>query len=54
MLLALATHFETTGMRVVESWITGHKFDSQLKLTKDEAMEAARRVYAAVKVVLSR
>lgn len=42
--MALATHFETTGMRMVDSWIEHHGFDSPLKLTHDEAMEAARRV----------
>jgi hypothetical protein len=48
MLLALATHFETADMRLVESWITHHGFDSPLKLTDDQATEAARRVYVVV------
>ncbi|KAH8897722.1 hypothetical protein GQ53DRAFT_778019 [Thozetella sp. PMI_491] len=54
MLLALATHFESVDMHVVESWIVDHGFESQLKLAEDEAMEAARRVHAAVEAVTSR
>ncbi|KAL6892127.1 hypothetical protein GGI43DRAFT_414175 [Trichoderma evansii] len=51
MLLALATHFGATHMRVVESWITDHGFESPLKLTDDESVEAARRVYMVVEEV---
>lgn len=54
MLLALATHFGTADMRVVNSWIVGHGFDSPLKLTDDETMEAARRVHEAVEAANSR
>lgn len=48
MLLALATHFGSTHMHVVESWIADHSFESPLKLTDDESVEAARRVYMVV------
>ncbi|KID85531.1 hypothetical protein MAJ_11217, partial [Metarhizium majus ARSEF 297] len=48
MLLAIATHFGTADMKVVESWITGHGFDTPLKLTDEEATEAARRVFEEV------
>ena len=48
MLLALATHFGTADMGVVESWIADHGFDSPLMLTDDESTEAARRVHLAV------
>ncbi|EFW99119.1 hypothetical protein CMQ_5540 [Grosmannia clavigera kw1407] len=48
MLLALATHFETADMNVVDSWIKDHGFDTPLKLTDEEATEAARRVHLAV------
>ncbi|KAI1372423.1 hypothetical protein F4677DRAFT_456499 [Hypoxylon crocopeplum] len=54
MLLALATHFGAVDMHVVESWIMGHGFDSPLKLTDDETMEAARRVHLAVEATISR
>lgn len=47
MLLALATHFETADMNVINSWIKDHGFDSPLQLTDDEATEAARRVHEA-------
>lgn len=48
MLLALATHFGTTHMHVVETWIVDYGFESPLKLTEDESVEAARRVHMAV------
>lgn len=48
MLLALATHFGTAEMNVVDSWIADHGFDSPLILTDDESTEAARRVHLAV------
>lgn len=48
MLLALATHFGTTHMHVVESWIVDHGFEVPLKLTEDESVEAARRVHMVV------
>ncbi|KAK7418466.1 hypothetical protein QQX98_003958 [Neonectria punicea] len=54
MLFALATHFGTVDMQVVDSWIVGHGFDSPLKLTDDEATEAARRVLVAVEAATSR
>ncbi|PON23266.1 hypothetical protein TGAM01_v207793 [Trichoderma gamsii] len=48
MLLSLATHFGTTHMHVVETWIVDYGFESPLKLTEDESVEAARRVHMAV------
>ncbi|KAL7900501.1 hypothetical protein HDV64DRAFT_244371 [Trichoderma sp. TUCIM 5745] len=48
MLLALATHFGSAHMHVVESWIADHGFESPMKLTEDESMEAARRVHMVV------
>lgn len=48
MLRALATHFGTAQMEVLESWITDHGFDSPLVLNEDESTEAARRVHLAV------
>lgn len=48
MLLALATHFGAIHMHVVESWIADHGFESPLKLTEDESVEAARRVHMVV------
>jgi len=48
MLLALATHFGTAEMDVVESWITDYGFNSPLMLNDDESAEAARRVHLAV------
>ncbi|KAK0616652.1 hypothetical protein B0T14DRAFT_604894 [Immersiella caudata] len=54
MLLALATHFGTAEMNVVESWISDHGFDSPLMLTDDESTEAARRVHLAVDEAIAR
>jgi hypothetical protein len=54
MLLALATHFGTADMSVVESWITDHGFDSPLRLNDDESTEAARRVHLAVDEAIAR
>lgn len=54
MILALATHFGTADMRVVNSWIVDHGFDLPLKLTDDEATEAARRVHVTVEAATSR
>ncbi|KAM0462143.1 hypothetical protein ACHAO4_001340 [Trichoderma viride] len=48
MLLALATHFGSTHMHVVESWIADHGFESPMKLTENESVEAARRVHMVV------
>ncbi|KAM0514556.1 hypothetical protein ACHAPE_006852 [Trichoderma viride] len=48
MLRALATHFGSTYMHVVESWIADHGFEAPLKLTEDESVEAARRVHMVV------
>ncbi|KAH7143761.1 hypothetical protein EDB81DRAFT_796317 [Dactylonectria macrodidyma] len=54
MLLALATHFETADMNVVQSWIQDQGFDSPLKLTDDEAMEVARRIHMTAEEVTIR
>ncbi|KAK0727310.1 hypothetical protein B0T26DRAFT_128902 [Lasiosphaeria miniovina] len=54
MLLALATHFGTADMHVVESWIKDQGFDSPLKLTDEETQEAARRVHVAVDQAIDR
>jgi hypothetical protein len=48
MLLALATHFETTDLQVVDSWIKDHGFETPLKITHDESTEIARRVFKTV------
>lgn len=49
MLLAIATHFETTDIEVVNSWIKGNGFETaELELTKEEADQAARLVLEAV------
>jgi hypothetical protein len=50
MLLALATHFETTDLQVVDSWIKDHGFEAPLKMTHDESTEIARRVFETVLV----
>ena len=50
----LLSHFETIDMRMVESWIVDHSFDSPLKLTDKEATESAGRVHVAVEAVISR
>ncbi|KAK0725941.1 hypothetical protein B0H67DRAFT_598949 [Lasiosphaeris hirsuta] len=54
MLLALATHFGTAEMNVVESWIADHGFDSPLMLNNDESTEAARCVHLAVDEAIAR
>jgi hypothetical protein len=54
MLLALATHFKTADMNVIDSWISDHGFDSPLKLTDDEATEAARLVHVELQKAISR
>ncbi|KAJ0164081.1 hypothetical protein CTA2_1793 [Colletotrichum tanaceti] len=48
MLLALATHFSTTDMNVVTSWMTDNGFETPLKLADDEATEVARRILKEV------
>ncbi|KAI2602309.1 hypothetical protein GGR54DRAFT_654390 [Hypoxylon sp. NC1633] len=48
MLLAITTHYGTTDMNVVNSWIRDNGFDAPLQLTDDEATEAARRVLSAI------
>ncbi|KAK2589377.1 hypothetical protein QQS21_012947, partial [Conoideocrella luteorostrata] len=48
ILFALATHFETTDMKILDSWIKDNGFDTPLQLTKDEATEVARRVHVEV------
>ena len=54
ILHALATHFEATEMRVVESWMQDHGFDTSLRLAPEESTEVARRVHETVQNVLSR
>lgn len=54
MLLALATHFGTADMSVIESWIVDNGFESPLMLTEDETTEAARRVHLAVEDAIAR
>ncbi|EXU99605.1 hypothetical protein X797_007416 [Metarhizium robertsii] len=54
MIFALATHFEGADMKVVESWVADHGFESPLKMTDDEATEAARRVHVAMEAVTLR
>ncbi|KAK0751901.1 hypothetical protein B0T18DRAFT_457997 [Schizothecium vesticola] len=54
MLVALATHYGKTDMPVVKSWIAGHGLDTPLKLTNEEATEAARRVHSAVEEAIFR
>lgn len=53
MLLARATHSETAGISVVNSWIKDHGLDSPLQLTDDEAMEEPRRVHVTVEAATS-
>lgn len=48
ILRALATHFGSIHMHVVESWIADHGFEAPMKLTEDESVEAARRVHMVV------
>jgi HNH endonuclease len=54
MLLALATHFEVADMKIVESWIADHGFETPLVLQDDQAREAARRVHEAVEEAVTR
>jgi hypothetical protein len=54
MLRALATHFGATHMHVVEGFIADYGFEPPLKLTEDESVEVARRVYMAVEEVAER
>ncbi|GKT97716.1 hypothetical protein CT0861_11765 [Colletotrichum tofieldiae] len=54
MLLALASHYSTTDLDVVDSWLKDNGFETPLQLTKEEATEAARRVHAAVEAAISR
>jgi HNH endonuclease len=54
MLLALATHFEVADMKVVESWIADHGFETPLILQDDQAKEVARRVHEAVEEAVAR
>lgn len=53
MLLALATHFGTADMDVVDCWIQDHGFDLPLKLTDHETLEAARRVHEEVQAAIA-
>ncbi|KAG6117171.1 hypothetical protein E4U14_008055 [Claviceps sp. LM454 group G7] len=48
LLMALACHFDTSDLEVVNSWMTEHGFDAPLQLTDDELVETARRVHLAV------
>ncbi|KAK2012214.1 hypothetical protein LZ32DRAFT_605663 [Colletotrichum eremochloae] len=50
MLLALASHYSTTDLDVVNSWLKDNGFETSLQLTPDETTEAARRVLEAVEV----
>ncbi len=43
MLLALATHFQTADMKVVESWIADHGFGKHVELAGEQAEAVARR-----------
>ncbi|KAK4067392.1 uncharacterized protein Triagg1_7572 [Trichoderma aggressivum f. europaeum] len=52
MLMALATHFETADIQVIDSWISDHGFETPLKMTDEEIEEAARRVHKAVEDVV--
>ncbi|KAG5984737.1 hypothetical protein E4U55_003381 [Claviceps digitariae] len=54
MLLALATHFQTTDLQVVDSWIQDNGFEGNLKLMDYEATEVARRVHQAVDLTFMR
>ncbi|KAK1833617.1 hypothetical protein QBC39DRAFT_44383 [Podospora conica] len=51
MLLALATHFGTTDMEVVNGWISRHGLDIPLLISDSVTTEAARRAYLAVEEV---
>ncbi|KAI2638096.1 hypothetical protein GGS21DRAFT_538365 [Xylaria nigripes] len=53
VLLAIATHFKTSEMSVVESWITENEFASPPRLADDEATEAARQDHMAVEAAIS-
>jgi hypothetical protein len=53
MLLVLATHVEAADMKVVESWISDHGFETPLMLRDGQAMEVARRVHEAVEEAVS-
>ncbi|KAI1820896.1 hypothetical protein F4861DRAFT_521266 [Xylaria intraflava] len=54
LLLAVANHFGTAEMTVVESWIHDHGFDAPLQFTDDEATEVAPRVHVAVEAAVCR
>ncbi len=54
MLLALATHFQTADMKVIEGWITDHGFETPLIMQDDQAREVARRVHDAVEEMVAR
>jgi hypothetical protein len=54
MLLALTTHFEVADMKVVESWIADHGFETPLMLQDDQTKEVARRVHEAVEEAVAR
>ncbi|RFU79208.1 hypothetical protein TARUN_3029 [Trichoderma arundinaceum] len=54
MLIALATHYETADMKVIESWISDHSFEEPLPMAKEEIDEAARRVHKAVNDSIAR
>ncbi|CCE34725.1 uncharacterized protein CPUR_08661 [Claviceps purpurea 20.1] len=48
MLMALACHWQTTDLQVMNSWLTDNGFETPLALTNDEVVETARRVHLAV------
>ncbi|KAK5655897.1 hypothetical protein OQA88_5436 [Cercophora sp. LCS_1] len=54
MLIALAMHFGTVDMAIIDSWIADNGFDTPLKLTPEESAEAARRVHAAAERAMAR
>ncbi|KAK3360678.1 hypothetical protein B0T25DRAFT_536161 [Lasiosphaeria hispida] len=48
MLQGLANHFQVADVRMVESWIVEHGFETPLRLSVEESTEVARRVHEAV------
>lgn len=53
MLLSLATHFETTNMEAVESWVADHGFDKPLDVPDSGIDDAACQVLMAVELSAS-
>ncbi|KAI1750391.1 hypothetical protein F4782DRAFT_532498 [Xylaria castorea] len=48
MLLAISQHFQTTDVKLIESWIKGEGFEKPITLSDEEAARVANRVQAAV------